>query len=53
MMGWPEGLVTDPALGLSRRAQLRILGNGVVPQQAALALRVLIAAAARLRGGTA
>ena len=28
-------------LGLTRRAELRILGNGVCPQQAALALRLL------------
>jgi DNA (cytosine-5)-methyltransferase 1 len=28
-------------LGLSRVAELKALGNGVVPQQAALALRLL------------
>ena len=39
MMGLPEGWVTD--LGLSRTAQLKMLGNGVVPQQAALALTIL------------
>jgi DNA (cytosine-5)-methyltransferase 1 len=39
MMGLPEGHVT--ALGLSRTAQLKMLGNGVVPQQAALALHYL------------
>lgn len=39
MMGVPEGWVTD--LGLPRTAQLRVLGNGVVPQQAAHALRGL------------
>ena len=39
MMGLPEGYVTD--IGLSRQAQLKILGNGVVPQQAALALQLL------------
>lgn len=38
MMGLPDGWVTD--VGLSRAAQLRILGNGVVPQQAAHALAV-------------
>lgn len=39
MMGLPEGWVcgTD----LSRTAQLRVLGNGVVPQQARLALWLL------------
>ena len=42
MMGLPEGHVTDPAIGISRTAQLKALGNGVVPQQAALALSVLL-----------
>lgn len=37
MMGLPEGHVTDVP-GLSRIAQLKSLGNGVVPQQAAAAL---------------
>ena len=41
MMGWPEGWVDVE--GLSRRAQLRICGNGVVPQQAAGTLRLLLA----------
>lgn len=41
MMGLPAGWVTDVA-GLSRSAQLKALGNGVVPQQAALALRLLL-----------
>lgn len=40
MQGLPAGWVTDVP-GLSRNAKLKILGNGVVPQQAALALRVL------------
>jgi DNA (cytosine-5)-methyltransferase 1 len=39
MMGLPEGWVCG--LGLSRTAELRMLGNGVVPQQAALALDLL------------
>ncbi len=39
LMGLPEGHVT--ALGLSRSAQLKMLGNGVVPQQAHLALEIL------------
>ena len=39
MMGLPEGHVC--ALGLSRTAELKMLGNGVVPAQAALALRLL------------
>lgn len=41
-MGWPYRLVTDPAIGLSREQQAHIIGNGVVPQQAALAVRELI-----------
>ncbi|MDR1513261.1 MAG: hypothetical protein LBS56_07250 [Propionibacteriaceae bacterium] len=45
VMGLPEGWVTHPGLGLSRRAQIKALGNGVVPAQAALALRVLLHAA--------
>ncbi|MBF6397884.1 DNA cytosine methyltransferase [Nocardia cyriacigeorgica] len=39
MMGLPEGWVTD--LDLPRNAQLRALGNGVVPQQAAYAISML------------
>lgn len=39
MMGLPEGWVTT--LGLSRTAELKMLGNGVVPQQASLALEIL------------
>jgi DNA (cytosine-5)-methyltransferase 1 len=35
MMGLPVGWVTD--LGLSRTQELKMLGNGVVPQQAAAA----------------
>lgn len=45
MMGLPDGHVTGPDLNLSREQQLRILGNGVVPQQAALAVGTLIRAA--------
>ena len=41
-MGLPAGWVTDPAIGLTRNQQLKCLGNGVVPQQAALALRLLL-----------
>ena len=40
MMGLPEGWVTE--LPLSRTQQLKILGNGVVPQQAYLALQLLL-----------
>jgi DNA (cytosine-5)-methyltransferase 1 len=42
LMGLPAGHVTDVP-GLSRNAQLKALGNGVVPQQAALAVRMLLA----------
>jgi DNA (cytosine-5)-methyltransferase 1 len=41
LMGLPEGWVTDPDLAVSRTQQLRILGNAVVPAQAALAIRLL------------
>jgi DNA (cytosine-5)-methyltransferase 1 len=44
-MGLPEGWVTNPALKLTRRQQVKALGNGVVPQQAALALAILLRAA--------
>ncbi len=42
LMGLKPGWVTDPALGLPRTPALRVLGNGVVPQQAAAALRLLL-----------
>lgn len=45
MMGLPEGWVTDA--GIPRSAQLKALGNGVVPGQAAHALSILLP---RLRG---
>jgi DNA (cytosine-5)-methyltransferase 1 len=41
MQGLPPGWVTDVP-GLSRNQMLKALGNGVVPQQAAHALRVLL-----------
>ena len=40
-MGLPEGWVTSPVIGLTRNQQLKALGNGVVPQQAELALSIL------------
>jgi hypothetical protein len=40
MMGVPKGWITD--CGLSRNDELKACGNGVVPQQAELALRVLL-----------
>lgn len=42
MMGLPEGHVTAPAIGISRTRQLKALGNGVVPQQAEYAIRLLL-----------
>ena len=42
MMGVPEGWITD--CGLSRNDELKACGNGVVPQQAELALRLLLEA---------
>ncbi len=41
-MGLDPCHVTDPAIGLTRNQQLKALGNGVVPQQAALALSLLL-----------
>lgn len=41
MMGLPDGWVTDVP-GLTRNAQLKFLGNGVVPQQAESAIRYLL-----------
>ncbi|WP_375426065.1 hypothetical protein [uncultured Friedmanniella sp.] len=43
-MGLPAGHVTDVP-GLGRNAQLKALGNGVVPQQAHAALQVLLGGA--------
>jgi hypothetical protein len=40
MMGLPDGWITD--IGLSRNDELKACGNGVVPQQAELALRLLL-----------
>jgi DNA (cytosine-5)-methyltransferase 1 len=44
LMGWPAGWVTDVP-GVSRNDALRIVGNGVVPQQAEAALRYLLSVA--------
>lgn len=41
MMGLPEGWITG--VGLSRVSELKMAGNGVVPQQAALALEIMLA----------
>ena len=40
LMGLPEGHVTGH--GLTAAQELKMLGNGVVPQQATLALRMLL-----------
>ncbi|NUT52791.1 MAG: DNA cytosine methyltransferase [Saccharothrix sp.] len=50
LMGLAEGWVTD--LSLPRTAQLRALGNGVVPQQAAYAVALLLDDLAGLLGIT-
>jgi DNA (cytosine-5)-methyltransferase 1 len=49
MMGLPLGWITSH--GLSRNDELKMAGNGVVPQQAALALRVLLEGIELPRGG--
>ena len=49
MMGLPGGWITD--VGLSRNDELKACGNGVVPQQAELALRVLLEGITLPRGG--
>jgi len=43
MMGLPAGWVTGVP-GVNRNAQLKALGNGVVPQQAMAALSDMLAA---------
>ncbi len=50
LQGLEPGWVTD--LGLPRTAQLRALGNGVVPQQAAHAVALLLNDLAALLGDT-
>jgi hypothetical protein len=40
MMGLPDGWITD--VGLKRNEELKLAGNGVVPQQAELALKILL-----------
>ena len=52
MQGLREGWVTDVP-GLSRNAQLKALGNGVVPAQAAMALRLLLGAVLAEASGAA
>jgi len=42
LMGLPEGWITAEDIGLKRKDQLKACGNGVVPQQAELALRILL-----------
>lgn len=42
LMGLEEGWVTNPDIGIKRNDQLKALGNGVVPQQASLALKTLL-----------
>lgn len=42
MMGLDDGYVTSPDIGLSHNQRMTALGNGVVPQQAELAIRHLL-----------
>jgi DNA (cytosine-5)-methyltransferase 1 len=52
---WLQGLEPGWVAGLAlpRTAELRALGNGVVPQQAAHAVALLLTDLAALLGGTA
>jgi len=50
MMGLPEGWITGVP-GLSRNAMLKLAGNGVVRQQGALALRILLGRAGMAQAG--
>ncbi len=52
LMGLPDGWVTNPELGLTQPEQLTALGNGVVPAQAAHALRILYRVSAGEAVGT-
>jgi DNA (cytosine-5)-methyltransferase 1 len=49
MMGVPDGWICD--VDLTRNEMLKACGNGVVPQQAELALRVLLEGITLPRGG--
>lgn len=56
MMGLPDGWLTDPNIwtgvqGNPRNMQLRLCGNGVVPQQAAAAIRWALDVRGRICGG--
>lgn len=56
MMGLPDGWLTDPNIwtgvqGNPRNMQLRLCGNGVVPQQAAAAIRWALGVRGRICGG--
>lgn len=42
MMGLPKGWVSDPALDLTRAKRIDLMGNGVVPQQIAEAIRFVL-----------
>lgn len=47
MMGLPDGWIMDVP-GITRNEALKAAGNGVVPQQAAAALRLMLARAERV-----
>lgn len=42
LMGLPDGWITGEEIGLKRNDMLKACGNGVVPQQATLALTLLL-----------
>jgi DNA (cytosine-5)-methyltransferase 1 len=46
MMGLEPGHVSNPSIGINRNAQIKALGNGVVPQQAAIAFASMVKVAA-------
>lgn len=49
-MGLPRGWVTEFEFGLTSNQQITALGNGVLPLQASLALRVWVSRLVRSRG---
>lgn len=42
LMGLPAGWISDPAIPISPAARVKAAGNGVVPRQAAAAVRLLL-----------
>ena len=52
LMGLEPGWLTDQEIGLTRNEQLKACGNGVVPQQAEMALRSMLEMAQKFAVGT-